>query len=94
MPEKKRTRVSNASNIDEKYNKYVLNGQRKSSNKYSRISREGLFAVNKEPHKEMSLLLADEESKISKISPKPMKSEYDESSKRAMNPFIDNSRQR
>ena len=40
--------------------------------------------------KDVSLILAGEESKISKISPKRLTSELDESSKRGINAFIDN----
>ena len=43
--------------------------------------------------KDVSLILAEEESKISKISkisPKRLTSELDESSKRGLNAFIDN----
>ena len=71
LHERKKTRVSYTTNIEEKYNKYVVNGHRKSNN-YSRMT-----TANRDVHKDVSLILAGEESKISKISkisPKPLKS--------------------
>ena len=79
VPERKKHRASKLTNIDDRYNKYVVNGQKaKVNNKYSRVTNK----------KDVSLMLAPEESKISKISPKILRSEIDESSKRGYNAFI------
>ena len=84
---KYKTRNSGISNIEERYNKYVLNKERVNKNRHSSSRMTGMTA-----NKEVSMILGGlggQESKISKISPHRVTLELEDSEKRGVNAFID-----